>query len=812
MKKVNKIVALLVALTFLFSLAAVPAGAAAPTATEQATARLSALGVIEGYPDGSFGEDRPITRAEFAKVAAIAAGYEAQGEMMKNMQSKFSDVKAGDWYTGWVNLAASLNYIKGYPDGTFKPNANITQQEVVTVLMRLLGYNDNLPGDWPYDYLIKATDLGVLDDVTLDAAALAVRGDVFVMTSAALDQNLVSYNSDDDEFTEKDGDTTTAGIQAVTLLASKFDSSFEDGILRWVSWDDGDVVVDIGGTEYTFAEGVDTSALMAWEGTKVNFVADDDNEINFIAPKANAKYVAGTKFKTDYTNDKVVIDGKSYKTSVAGAVYQTVNGTYSAVAAVTVETTYDQVKAVLDSDGKVEYITLATDGAFPAPTGVVDEIDTDNNMVLDAGGNDLLTVDEDDVTVVVKDGVLVDWTDLEEGDLVWNYGSYRGADLFVMVSSNLVSGTLEEINAAGNEITVDGTTYKVGNVLISVNDGDSYTSYPDGTVLKSSSDYFGEPVTLGLNKYGEVAAITTAVDAAADTQYALFVEDIPNVGTADGVIDYVKLFGSDGEEKTYQYDTALPAGVSVGDLVSFTLDSDGVIDTISLAGVTGAVADVSGSRIQFGTTWYYAGDAVIFSTGSATPLNPDDFDTRSFAEAGDKLTGSVDYILDGQDVAYIVTSSLAASGKDYAMVVKMGVDANGDYVELNLGGTVERFGLDGTATVGDFVYYSLDADNDATVTKITYDPTGSGDYLTNYGAGGGTVAVSKVERSAGRIYYNNNANWLFVDSDTVYYSLDGTTVTSASFSDVTNGDTIYYLDVKEDGSFDGVYDYIIIVE
>ncbi len=74
-------------------------------------------------------------------------------------------------------MAAAQGYVKGDPEGSFRPDDRITQSEVITVLLRILGYNDNLPGDWPSDYIAKAANLGVLDNITFNSnAATAASG------------------------------------------------------------------------------------------------------------------------------------------------------------------------------------------------------------------------------------------------------------------------------------------------------------------------------------------------------------------------------------------------------------------------------------------------------------------------------------------------------------------------------------------------------------------------------------------------------------------------------------------------------------
>jgi len=67
--------------------------------------KLSALNVFGGYTDGTVQPNNNITRAEFAKVACTLAGMADSADVLKGNASKFSDVVAGQWYTGYVNLA-----------------------------------------------------------------------------------------------------------------------------------------------------------------------------------------------------------------------------------------------------------------------------------------------------------------------------------------------------------------------------------------------------------------------------------------------------------------------------------------------------------------------------------------------------------------------------------------------------------------------------------------------------------------------------------------------------------------------------------
>ena len=99
-----------------------------------AVSTLSSMGIITGYPDGTFRPNAAITRAEFA---AIASRFERLTEGTKS----FSDVPSSHWAAKYINFAATRGWVNGYADGTFRPNNSITRAEVAAVTCRLLERN-----------------------------------------------------------------------------------------------------------------------------------------------------------------------------------------------------------------------------------------------------------------------------------------------------------------------------------------------------------------------------------------------------------------------------------------------------------------------------------------------------------------------------------------------------------------------------------------------------------------------------------------------------------------------------------------------
>ena len=96
-----------------------------------AVSTLSSMGIITGYPDGTFRPNAAITRVEFA---AIAARFDNDGD---KTAAKFSDI-ATHWAKDEISIAYNNGWITGYPDGTFGPQRDITRAETMTLVNRVL--------------------------------------------------------------------------------------------------------------------------------------------------------------------------------------------------------------------------------------------------------------------------------------------------------------------------------------------------------------------------------------------------------------------------------------------------------------------------------------------------------------------------------------------------------------------------------------------------------------------------------------------------------------------------------------------------
>ena len=104
-----------------------------------------------GYPDSTFRPDSPITRAEFVTLVNRAFGYTKMADNIVETArgegtglGTYLDVAATDWYAGEIASAVVVGYLGGYPDGTVKPQNQITRQEAAAIFARMLPTNNDV--------------------------------------------------------------------------------------------------------------------------------------------------------------------------------------------------------------------------------------------------------------------------------------------------------------------------------------------------------------------------------------------------------------------------------------------------------------------------------------------------------------------------------------------------------------------------------------------------------------------------------------------------------------------------------------------
>lgn len=151
-----------------------------------------------GYPNGTFKPDGNITRAEVATIIYRLMTPETRAKF-QTRTCTLSDVQSGMWFNDAVCTLVKAGVISGYPDGTFKPNANVTRAEFSAMIARMfsvsyVGNNmfEDINGHWAESYINILAKLGILkgDNGNADPDANLTRAQ-----AAAMCNRLVGRNS-----------------------------------------------------------------------------------------------------------------------------------------------------------------------------------------------------------------------------------------------------------------------------------------------------------------------------------------------------------------------------------------------------------------------------------------------------------------------------------------------------------------------------------------------------------------------------------------------------------------------------------------
>lgn len=168
---------------------------------------------IKGYIDNTFRPENSITRAEIAAILSrLSDGYNEN----QNYASSFGDIKATAWYQNSVGFGSQKGIIKGYSDGTFKPDGSMTRAEFATVIARFKNLSvangsesklSDISGHWALAYITALNDKGWISgykDGTFRPDATITRAEAVKIINAAIgripnkvkiDANITKYKN-----------------------------------------------------------------------------------------------------------------------------------------------------------------------------------------------------------------------------------------------------------------------------------------------------------------------------------------------------------------------------------------------------------------------------------------------------------------------------------------------------------------------------------------------------------------------------------------------------------------------------------------
>ena len=157
---------------------------------------------VIGYTDGTIRPNNDISRAEVATIFFRLLTDEAR-EQYTTTAGSFTDVKAGMWCNRAIATLTNMGIIKGYTDGTFRPNADITRAELATIIARFAKLDVNtetfsdITGHWAQKSIELAAGNGWINgytDGTFRPNKSIIRAETFAMINRVLDRQTESVS------------------------------------------------------------------------------------------------------------------------------------------------------------------------------------------------------------------------------------------------------------------------------------------------------------------------------------------------------------------------------------------------------------------------------------------------------------------------------------------------------------------------------------------------------------------------------------------------------------------------------------------
>lgn len=516
----------------------------------QAVQELSALDVISGYDDGTFGPDKLVTRAEITKMIVDALAERSSAEASTE-STKFADVSADHWAKGYINQGVADGFIAGMSDTEFDPDANVTYVQAQKMLVSAIGYETyaQAQGGWPTGYKTYAASLDITKGISgiTDSTELT-RAQVAQMIDNAMDAPLCVIASWKTEwngsktpnleardgkegrayetlFTEKHdaykvygrvtetSKTGSVDTDKVTFQVEKADN-FDDEEVKADSPVSEDMYIgDSKADNYlrTYSQALiqknddDEFTILSIAAAAANksvTVASEDFDENKSTDEALYFFPAGTtkgstKYQLDTTNGVTIyINGVESSKSIAELRdYLDNNETASVTLQKETETGSTSTSAKYNTIMVSSYVTAIVDEVIDKTNETSVNFDT-----YSSGIQAKMTVnkDDDNYTYSFKlDGKEIEAKDLQQNDVLnISYdttGSFRESSFYdVIVTRNVVDGVkCTSINDSKGEYTIGGTKYKAAEGMdIDVETSTEYSLYLDhfGRIAKADEN------------------------------------------------------------------------------------------------------------------------------------------------------------------------------------------------------------------------------------------------------------------------------------------------------------------------------------
>ena len=714
---------------------------------------LVALGVVNGYDDGSFKPNGTVTRAEMAKMIYVLRTGNSDASAYNDDKTSFTDI-GSHWARGYIKYCQSLGIIAGKSNTKFVPNEKVTAQEAAKMLLVTLGYDATKAGlvgtNWAAKTNALADENGLLEDVNTSFTAACPRQYAAQLIYNTIDTPTVVWR--DDAYTN------------VTLLGTDNKTVGEKymGLQKWIGTFEGDnSIVSAKDGEISVTGSIDGEPKTSGSNVRsvrAQFKADFDNkyvgeEVSVLFKDGNtgtknqpdAKdtifgiYVTGNtkvynivkgdlqscsdagkiKFndkKYDVAahaaNDDVIVINFNSKVDAdtidAAGANSEAHGATAADVATYITRNYkvnsnDAIKFVANDDDKIvkAYVTTSKFGKVSSVTSSK------------IGVEGLGTKDLDDC--VVYDGI-------KAGDLVQYVEAYQSSERKnIITKAETVEGKIEAFKSSDSQIRVNGNWYKFSantavatdftNSALTANDvDDTYKLIVDGKYYVAYNKISGfnnyAVATVGTTEFGDTRVKLLKADGSEVTTTVDDLKDGAALPTSGGTFDTTKAAGKLFAYNLKSSDSKVDLSAKDYTAVTTAASGDnfnGDAKTVTLNGVRHIVASDASIFVYVGGTdnkWkvYTAkdlGNFALTATQTAQYIVDDNKIVALAVKTGSFPTGGSDSTAYG----YVTNRIDTKLGDD--TVVQLTIWNGSEEVTLNVDGS------SCSAYRGDFVEYPI---------------------------------------------------------------------------------------------------------
>ncbi|MBE7039026.1 MAG: S-layer homology domain-containing protein [Ruminococcaceae bacterium] len=589
---------------------------------EEAAQVLGVLDIMVGDKDtGSFRPDDTIIRSEAARVAISALGLQDIASVSSG-KTKYPDMPANHWANGYINVATDQGLVIGDDLGNFRPNDEISYAEMITIMVRALGYEPMAlsKGGYPTGYLVTASNIGLTNKVPGSGNEGITRGKVAQLVFNALTINLMEQVGFGNDVNYEVVDKTllydnlkvekiTAQVMAVGASSINGDSNLKDSQIQI-----GEKIYNIGKADVREILGFNVDAyiekdsktsektlLLAIpvEGNNESITVDSDDIEEVINTESSKALRYWVNKDTDKTAKKatIALDAKIMYNGKAG--------------------TFEDFKAI--SSGTITLLDSNTNGDYDIVfvnetlNYVVEEAISSTHKIVDKYGQKTLVLDPEDTNIsftIEKGSEFIEVADLEEWDILTVTQSKDGAFFHIEVSNEKVSGIVEEKD--DEKVYIGGEGYKVAS------------NYPNTINLNDEGTFY-------LDVQGKIAAVDA--ESRVSTNYA-YLNNIEKAAGINKVLE-LELFTKDGETKLLKTATKIKvnnkSGLSADEalkeigsnpkLITYELNSDGFISKVTTAkNLDGGIdEDIFSKNLTLsGAVYKSASGKLVSSSGSVT--------------------------------------------------------------------------------------------------------------------------------------------------------------------------------------------------